>query len=1089
MRPSCGILSLTSVSAPQWIYIQLQLPNHLLVPPVTMSGERADIERIAVDSLNGQELGESDKRLMELGYRPEFKREMSLIGVLGISFCSIGILTGMSSAFQTGLFSGGPLGLFWGWNICSLFMLLIALSQAEICSAYPTMGGLYFWVCKMKPDLPVLGYCTGWIYAIAMNLTGTSGNLSVALYFASLAEVGTGRNLTRVEIVAIAWGVNIFSGIVNTIGTKAIGRMSSFNIWWTLGGTFVLVITLLVKAPVKNTADFVFTDLENFTGWESKGFVVLLGFLQAVYSLEGSETAGQVAEEAKRAELLAPIAVVGSIVGSWIIGLAYILALLFSVQSIPSVQSTSFAIPIAQLYYDAVGKRLTLLCLTVIGLAQLMAAITAFTASSRLYYALARDNAFPLKKHFMALNRYQAPYVGVWVSVFVGCVISCAYIGSVIAFNAILSSAAIAVMLGYLQPILIRVFWPSALSSRGPFHLGKWSWTINALSFAFTVFICVLFILPTAHPVTKDNMNYAIVSVGGIMLIVATTWIFWGRFSFKGPIYHSHLLTDFGLGDLSLKIPPGRYGSPTYIICPHLNSLRLHLSVTAMDSASEHSEKGDIVHGSEVDVAAQFSSASAAPLDPQVALRLRRKIDLYLMPLMCIMYLMTFADKTALGQSAVLGIIPGAHLNQNQFNWLGSVFYLSYLVFMYPQNLALQRFPVGKWMSVNIFCWAIVLLCHAACHSFGGLFAVRFLLGVFEGAVTPGFMIVTSMFYTREEQTKRTGYWFLMNGFAIIFLGFVAFGVLHTHTDNFMPWQWLMIITGILTLITSVLFWFLFPDSPTTAWFLTPEERVLAVERIKVNQTGVENKHWKRDQFIETLTDRKIWVMALFAAILNIINSLTNQRQLIVSQFGFSTIETTLLGCVDGVVEILSIWLGVYLSGFRHIGRAWAGVIILIPALLGALLVNCLPSHMKVGLLFGYWLSIFAIAPSPILLGWVSGIVSGHTKRITTNAVVLIAYSVGNFAGPFVWKKQYQPRNHVPWDLLAASMGASAILMLALRSLLAAENRKRDREQHDDTFDHVLVTVVEDGKEVKKRVDKAFLDLTDLQNREFRYIL
>jgi hypothetical protein len=64
---------------------------------------------------------------------------------------------------------------------------------------------------------------------------------SVALYLASLAEVGTGRILTRVEIAAIAWGVNIASGIMNTIGTKGIGRMSSFNVWWTLGGTFVLV--------------------------------------------------------------------------------------------------------------------------------------------------------------------------------------------------------------------------------------------------------------------------------------------------------------------------------------------------------------------------------------------------------------------------------------------------------------------------------------------------------------------------------------------------------------------------------------------------------------------------------------------------------------------------------------------------------------------------------------------------------------------------------------------------------------------------------------------------------------------------------
>lgn len=160
--------------------------------------------------------------------------------------------------------------------------------------------------------------------------------------------------------------------------------MSSFNVWWTLGGTFVLVVTLLVKSPVKNSARFVFTDFENFTGWGSRGFVVLLGFFQAVYTLEGCETAAQVAEEAKRAEFLAPLAVVGSIVGSWLVGLAYVLALLFSVQNIASVQATTYAIPIAQLFSDAVGAKLTVMCLVVVGLAQFMASVTAFTASSRL---------------------------------------------------------------------------------------------------------------------------------------------------------------------------------------------------------------------------------------------------------------------------------------------------------------------------------------------------------------------------------------------------------------------------------------------------------------------------------------------------------------------------------------------------------------------------------------------------------------------------------------------------------------------------------------------------------------------------------
>lgn len=116
------------------------------------------------------------------------------------------------------------------------------------------------------------------------------------------------------------------------------------------------------------------------------------------------------------------------------------LSLLFAVQNIASVKATTYAIPISQLFYDAVGPKLAQVCLVVVLLAQVMAAITNFTASSRLFYALARDDAFPLKKQFMALNRFQAPYWGVWVSVLIGCLISCAYIGSAVAVSRPVSS-------------------------------------------------------------------------------------------------------------------------------------------------------------------------------------------------------------------------------------------------------------------------------------------------------------------------------------------------------------------------------------------------------------------------------------------------------------------------------------------------------------------------------------------------------------------------------------------------------------------------------------------------------------------------
>ncbi|KAF8637407.1 hypothetical protein AX17_002902 [Amanita inopinata Kibby_2008] len=515
-----------------------------------------------------------------------------------------------------------------------------------------------------------------------------------------------------------------------------------------------------------------------------------------------------------------------------------------------------------------------------------------------------------------------------------------------------------------------------------------------------------------------------------------------------------------------------------------------------MDSSSEKSEKKDAHHGpvfqvQDVDVAAQLAAGYGdEPLDPQIAARLRRKIDLHLLPLMCLMYLMTFADKVTLGQSAVLGIIKGAHLNRTEFNWLGTIFYLSYLAFEYPQNLALQHLPVGKWMSLNIFIWAIALLCHAASKSFGALFAVRFILGICEGAITPGFMIVTAMFYTREEQNKRVGYWFLMNGVAIIFLGFVSFGVVHTKTERFLPWQWLMVITGLITLVTSVLFWFFFPDSPANARFLTPEERVLAVRRIKVNQAGVENKHWKKDQFIEALMDPKTWLLALFAALSQIFNSLTNQRQIIVKDFGFNLIQTTLLGCVDGAVEIVVIWVGVTLASFPKIGRAYAGVLMYIPAILGAILVNTLPFKNKIGLLFSYWLNIFGITPFVIVLGWIGSITAGHTKRTTVNAIVLVAYGIGNAAGPFMWKQKYVPRNRVPWSIITACNFAAGVILLIIRVVLSRENKKRNAEKRDEAFDDVYIRkVMSDGTVADVRVDKAFLDLTDIQNRDFRYVL
>jgi ACS family allantoate permease-like MFS transporter len=87
-----------------------------------------------------------------------------------------------------------------------------------------------------------------------------------------------------------------------------------------------------------------------------------------------------------------------------------------------------------------------------------------------------------------------------------------------------------------------------------------------------------------------------------------------------------------------------------------------------------------------------------------------------------------------------------------------------------------------------------------------------------------------------------------MNGLGSIVLGLLGFACAHIHASSLERWQWMFIILGILTFITSALLWFFFPDSPTDAWFLTPEERVKVVIRIRGDQAGVENKTFKKDQ-------------------------------------------------------------------------------------------------------------------------------------------------------------------------------------------------------------------------------------------------
>lgn len=169
----------------------------------------------------------------------------------------------------------------------------------------------------------------------------------------------------------------------------------------------------------------------------------------------------------------------------------------------------------------------------------------------------------------------------------------------------------------------------------------------------------------------------------------------------------------------------------------------------------------------------------------------------------------------------------------------------------------------------------MILSCFAAVQNFSGAIAIRFFLGVFEASVTPGFALLTSQWYTKEEQGTRVNIWFSFNGWGQVLGGLVAYGISkgsEKHGSAIAPWKAVFLWAGLLTICLGFIFLWIVPDSQLNARWLKRDDRVLAVARVKDNQQGIGNKHFKLYQVKEALLDPMAWAFFFFALIADIPN-------------------------------------------------------------------------------------------------------------------------------------------------------------------------------------------------------------------------
>ena len=243
-----------------------------------------------------------------------------------------------------------------------------------------------------------------------------------------------------------------------------------------------------------------------------------------------------------------------------------------------------------------------------------------------------------------------------------------------------------------------------------------------------------------------------------------------------------------------------------------------------------------------IQVAWNHQDIGTSAIDEETSQKLLRKIDCHILPMMCLAYGLNYLDKTTISYASIMGLEEELKLTKTNYQWLGSIFYFGYLGFEYPTSRLLQRLPLAKYTGTNVVLWGAVLSCTAACTNFGGIASVRFLLGMLEASVTPGFVLLTSQWYTKKEQGFRTSIWFSFNGFANVLGGLIAYGVAKGSAgrhEAVASWKILFIVWGLVTVALGTSFILFMPDSPLTARFLSSTERRLAVERTRSNQQGI----------------------------------------------------------------------------------------------------------------------------------------------------------------------------------------------------------------------------------------------------------
>ncbi|OAQ70990.1 major facilitator superfamily transporter [Pochonia chlamydosporia 170] len=427
---------------------------------------------------------------------------------------------------------------------------------------------------------------------------------------------------------------------------------------------------------------------------------------------------------------------------------------------------------------------------------------------------------------------------------------------------------------------------------------------------------------------------------------------------------------------------------------------------------------------------------------------LLKKVDRNLMPIICVLYLLSCLDHSNLGNARENGIGKALHMTgKEDFNIAISIFFPAYLLVQVPSNLVLRAWRPSIWIPTLMLGWAIITTCTGMVQSFGGLLVSRVFLGLVQGGVFPGLVYFISMWYQSHECGLRIAMFYSVAVAGGSFNSLIGSCILHLKGIGGLDgWSWLFIIEGAVTFVAALSAYWFMQDYPETANFLASAERRLVLRRIDEEQSSMP-KEFRFKYIKDALLDWKIWIhMIITLGITVPMSSISEFLPGIIDDLGYQGAHAKLMTIPPHIAGCLFI-LGGGIAADRHSQRGLYIICFCIVGIVGFIMLGATNS-LTIEYMSSFLIAIGTYPIVPQDVAWNANNIGGSTKRAVGIAMHIGFGNLGGAVAGFIIRRQDARRFVSGHGVLLGMMGMSCVLTVFMTWYLRRENKSRASRQY-----------------------------------------